>query len=338
MKIFPGAKKIRYYLIGFLLLLIGTVVFILSCVSMPGASLTSPLAPLTQEQKESADNMQVHVRKLAEEIGERHYEEPEAYQQAAEYINTAFEENGLVPYLEAFGDKLQYKNIIAERYGTTLPDEVIVVGAHYDTVWMTPGADDNASGVAVMLELARQIKQKQLKRSVRFIAFANEEYPHFLRDSMGSLFHAKRIYDHQENIKLMISLEMLGYYSDEPNSQSYPSPFSWFYPTTANFVAFVSDYNSRRFLRESIAFFRKANQFPSEGLTVPTVLVSDVKRSDQAAFWRYGYPGFMVTDTAGFRNVAYHNVSDVPNSLNYEHMARITTGLLLMIEDLANAE
>ena len=241
-----------------------------------------------------------------------------------------------MPYLEEFGDKLQYRNIIAEHYGSTVADEVIIVGAHYDTVWMTPGADDNASGVAVMLELARLLKQKQLKRSVRFIAFANEESPHYMRDSMGSLYHAKRAYDRQENIKFMISLEMLGYYSDKPDSQSYPSPFSWFYPSTANFIAFVSDFNSRRYLRESIRLFRETKQFPSEGITAPVALVPDVRRSDQAAFWRYGYPGFMVTDTMGYRNYAYHSVGDVPNSLDYDAMARVTSGLLHIIETLAN--
>ena len=189
-----------------------------------------------------------------------------------------------------------------------------------------------------MLEIARQIKQRQLKRTIRFIAFANEEYPHYLRDSMGSLFQAKRAYERGDNIKAMISLEMLGYFSDEPNSQSYPSPFSWFYPETANFVAFVSNYKSRKLLRQSIASFRHTKQFPSEGLSAPIMLVPDVRRSDQASFWRYGYPAFMVTDTAAYRNYAYHNAGDVPNSLNYEHMARITSGMLEVIESLADTE
>ncbi len=338
MKIFPSRKKLLYYQVGFLLILAGIVIFIFSCVSMPGESLSSPLGQLDQAQKESAENMKIHVWQLAEEIGERHYGVPKSYSKAVEYISEAFKKNGLTPYLEEFGDKSQYRNIIAEHYGTTLPDEVIVIGAHYDTVWITPGADDNASGIALMLELARLLKQKQLDRSVRFIAFANEEYPHYMRDSMGSLFHAKRAYERQEKIKLMISLEMLGYYSDEANSQSYPKPFSWFYPTTANFVAVVSDYKSRAYLKESISFFRKTGQFPSEGLSAPVALVPDVRRSDQAAFWRYGFHGFMVTDTAGFRNDAYHNVNDMPNSLNYEHMARITAGLLAVIEGLANGE
>ncbi len=319
-----------------LLVLYGAIILVYLCVKMPGETLSSPLLPLTQSQKESSQRLQDYVWRLAGEIGERHNGESEAYNKAADLIADAFRQSKLVPYEEEFGDKSQYRNIIAEHYGTTLPDEVIIVGAHYDTVWMSPGADDNASGIAVMLELARQLKSKQLARTIRFIAFANEEYPHYFTDNMGSLFHAKRASERADDIKTMISLEMLGYYSDESNSQSYPSPFSWFYPDTANFVAFVSDFNSRKLLRQSIELFRETRQFPSEGLTAPIALVPDVRRSDQAAFWRYNYPAFMVTDTAAYRNYAYHNISDVPNSLNYDHMARITIGLIRVIESLAS--
>lgn len=331
-------KNTLYLQLTILLCIIGTIAFVFSCVVMPGNSLSASLPQLDQTQQDAVLNMKADVWELAEEIGERHFTEPKAYNQAADYISGAFKRNGLVPYEEQFGDKLQYRNIIAEHYGSTMADDVIVVGAHYDTVWLSPGADDNASGVAAMLEIARQIKLKQLKRTVRFIAFANEENPHFLRDSMGSLFHARRAYERNENIKGMISLEMLGFYSEDAGSQSYPKPFSWFYPDKANFIAFVSDFNSRHLLRDSIAVFRSMKLFPSEGLTSPVVLVPDVRRSDQAAFWRYGYSAFMVTDTAGFRNFAYHSVGDVPDSLNYEYMARITTGLVAVIEALANAE
>ena len=155
---------------------------------------------------------------------------------------------------------------------------------------------------------------------------------------MGSLYHAKRAYDRTESIMAMISLEMLGYYSSEPESQNYPRPFNFFYPDTANFVAFVSNLASRSLLRFSLQAFREIGEFPSEGLAAPTALVPDVRRSDQAAFWRYGYPAFMVTDTAAYRNYAYHNVGDVPNSLDYASMARVTTGLVHVIKQLADKE
>lgn len=329
-------KRLRNVLVLTGIIFISLSILLGTFVLMPGESLQASLSPLTEEQVAVADNMLKHVRVLADEIGERHYGEPKAYQMAADYIFDTFKDMGLVPYREQFGEETEFTNIVVEQYGLRLPEEIIVVGAHYDTVWMTPGADDNASGVAVMLELARQLKLRKLDRTVRFIAFANEEYPHFFTDEMGSLVHARQASERGEQIRAMYSLEMLGYYSDEPESQNYPRPFNWIYPDTANFVAFVSNFKSRRLLTESIATFRKSKQFPSEGLAAPVLLVRDVRRSDQAAFWRYGFSGVMVTDTAAYRNYAYHNVSDVYDSLNYAHMARITSGLLDVIIEQAN--
>ena len=307
-------------------------------VSMPGNASIDNFKPLTQDQLQLSERLFKHVSYLADEIGERHYEVPDAYNRAAEYVEQAFTKNKLVPYMEEFGEKLEYRNIIAEHYGTSLADEVILVGAHYDTIWVSPGADDNASGIAVMLEMARQLKLKQYLRTIRFVAFANEEHPHYFTDNMGSLFHAKRSSERGDNIKAMISLEMLGYYSGEPNSQNYPRPFNLIYPDKANFIAFVSNFASRDLLRRSIRLFRETSQFPSEGLAAPVVLVPDVRRSDQAAFWAYGYKAFMVTDTAAYRNFAYHSANDISDSLNYEHMARVATGLISMVEKLAESE
>ena len=186
------------------------------CTMMPGKGTLKTLPELTLVQLDLSERLKAHVEKLAGEIGERHYQVPKAYAAAAKYIETVFIENKLTPYLETFGDKSQYSNIIAEVYGLRSPDDIIVVGTHYDTVWMAPGADDNASGVAVLLELARELRTRKLDKTIRFVAFANEEWPHFLRKDMGSLFHAKRSFERGDKIHGMISLEMLGYYSDEP--------------------------------------------------------------------------------------------------------------------------
>jgi Zn-dependent M28 family amino/carboxypeptidase len=332
-------KKIsRSVQVFILFLLFSPVILVYFCVSMPGKTLSTDLLPLIKSQKESSGRLKQNVMQLAGEIGERNYGVPKAYNKAADFIAEAFRKSGLVPYEEELGDKLQFRNIIAEHYGTSLPDEVIIVGAHYDTVWLSPGADDNASGVAVMLEIARQLKTIQLARTIRFVAFANEEYPHFLTDNMGSLFHAKRSYEREDKIIAMLSLEMLGYFSDEANSQSYPAPLSWFYPDKANFIAFVSDFSSRNLLKKCISIFRETMTFPSEGLTAPVALIPDIRRSDQAALWRYNFPAFMVTDTAAYRNSGYHNAKDVPDSLDYEAMARITTGLIAVLEVLAGKE
>ena len=323
--------------LGILILLsivLGGVLYM--AVHMPGKSFEGVLLRLNAEKRQLAENLSRHVWELAEVVGERHHEKPAALDAAAYYIEHNFRGSGYNPYLQEFGEEKQFRNIVAELYGNGPVNEIIVVGAHYDTVWMTPGADDNASGVSVMLEIARLMSGKKFNKTVRFVAFANEEHPFYLTDKMGSLIHARRAWDHGENITAMLSLEMLGYYSDLKKSQFYPRPFKWFYPDQGNFIAFVSNLTSRKLLYDTIGLFREFARFPSEGLAAPEALVPDIRRSDHAAFWSVGYPALMVTDTAGFRNPAYHNVGDVPRTLDYEKMARVVNGLESVIEALAN--
>ncbi len=204
----------------------------------------------------------------------------------------------------------------------------IVVGAHYDTVPGSPGADDNASGVAVLIELAR------LGLPVRCVAFANEELPYSHGDEMGSFVYAHRARDGGERIAAMFSLEMLGCYSDDPGSQHYPPVIGWFYPDRANFIAFVGDLGAWRVVRRSHALFRKHSDFPSQSLAAPA-FVPGITRSDHWSFRRHGYPALMVTDTAFNRYAHYHLASDTPEKLDYERMARVTLGLAGMLEELA---
>lgn len=311
-------------------------VFMILATQMPGEGRLAALPPLTVEQRAMSQRLGAHVDKLAGEIGARHGAAPAAYAAAGDYIAAALRRAGLRPYFEPFGERGQYRNVVADIAGAG--GEIIVVGAHYDTVPETPGADDNASGVAVMLELARLLESEPLTHGLRLVAFANEEPPHFLTQDMGSLYHARRTVGRGDRIRLMISLEMLGYYSSEPGSQDYPAPFSYFYPDRADFVAFVGNFRSRAALKEAIGLFRGARQFPSEGLAAPLLLAPDVGRSDQSAFWLQGVSAFMVTDTADHRNHAYHNAADVPASLDYEAMARVTTGLAAMLTGLAGAK
>jgi Zn-dependent M28 family amino/carboxypeptidase len=204
----------------------------------------------------------------------------------------------------------------------------IVVGAHYDTVPGSPGADDNASGVAALIELAR------LGLPVRCVAFANEELPYSHGEEMGSYVYARRARSRGERLAAMFSLEMLGCYSDEPGSQRYPPVIGWFYPDRANFIAFVSDLGARRLVRRAHALFRKHSDFPSESLAAP-VFVPGVTHSDHWSFRRHGYPAVMVTDTAFNRYAHYHLPSDTPEKLDYERMARVTLGLAGMLGELA---
>jgi Zn-dependent M28 family amino/carboxypeptidase len=303
------------------------------CIRMPGESWREPLPALSAEQQDLRNRLAGHVYRLAAEIGERNYAMMPRLQAAAEYIEAQFADMGYVSESQVFGT--QYRNIIIDLYGTVSPQEILVVGAHYDTSWLTPGADDNASGVAALLEMARALRDRPLARSVRLIAFANEELPFYGSDEMGSLVAARRSVERGENIVGMLSLEMLGYYSDAPGSQRYPPIFRSFYPDRGNFIAFVGNLQSRRLVHEAISHFRARAEFPSEGISMPRFLARDIARSDNAAYWESGFPAVMITDTANFRNRNYHRAGDTHDTLDYDRMARAVDGLIRMVEGLA---
>jgi hypothetical protein len=304
------------------------------CMNMPGPELRGGLPPPGPDQQQLAERLSGHVHVLAEEIGERHHNEMEQLNRAADYISAQLRAMGYVPAVRQFGDRL-YRNVVVELHGRDRGDEIIVVGAHYDTTWMTPGADDNASGVAGLLELARNLYGQRFRRTVRLVAFANEEEPFYGTSNMGSRVNARRARDAGDNIVAMFSLEMIGYYSEEPGSQRYPRPIRRFYPDTADFIAFVSNLSSSPLLRRSVALFREQQVFPAEGMAAPEFLVPDIRRSDNASFWRYGYAAVMITDTGNYRNWNYHNVGDTHRSLDYAGMARVVTGLTGLIRGLA---
>jgi Zn-dependent M28 family amino/carboxypeptidase len=227
-------------------------------------------------------------------------------------------------------------NIEAELKGKEAPEEIIVIGAHYDTVYGSPGADDNATGVAALLEIARLMADSVQGRTLRLVAFANEETSNDgSNETMGSYLYARECHGCGDKIVGMISLEMLGVYFDTPGSQVYPAPFKWFYPNVGNFIGFVGDIPSRDFVLKCIASFRRQCQFPSEGVAAPPFL-RDANRSDHWGFWQFGYAALMLTDTSNFRNTLYHTDKDLPEIINFERLARLTHGLVLMITDLVN--
>ncbi|MCI0362486.1 MAG: M28 family peptidase, partial [Phycisphaerales bacterium] len=196
-------------------------------------------------------------------------------------------------------------------------------------------ANDNGSGVAATLALARAFAESKPDRTLRFVLFANEEPPYFQTENMGSLVYAKRCRERGENTVAMLSLETIGYYSDAPGSQTYPiKPIGWVYPTTGNFIGFVGNYNSRKLVRQAIKSFRAHAQFPSEGGALPG-WIPGVGWSDHWAFWQAGYPAIMLTDTAPFRYPHYHSIHDTPDKLDYDRMARVVDGLRPVVADLA---
>jgi hypothetical protein len=290
---------------------------LLFMIRMPGASYAGTLPPLSGEDRALSLRLRLHVAALAANERNHDLETP------ARYIEAAFSRMGYKPDAQFFESAGRRVRNIEAGSGN------IVVGAHYDTVPGSPGADDNASGVAVLLELAA------MKLPVRFVAFANEEMPYFLGPEMGSFAWASRARARGERIAAMFSLEMLGFYRDAPGSQSYPAPLGLFYPDRADFIAFVGDLGARGLVRRSIDAFRRNAKFPSQGVAAPS-FVPGVTWSDHWSFRRHGYDAVMITDTAFYRYPHYHLPSDTPEKLDYERMARLTLALAAMLKELAN--
>ena len=321
--------------IGFVLL--AGQLFTLYMTRMPGASYRGPLAPLTEQEQSLAAELRAHVTMLAGTIGERNMIKFKALEAAADYILDQFREMGYDAHERPYTiDSVRVRNIEAELTGHSRPDEIIILGAHYDSVFGAPGANDNASGVAALLALARLARNQRFARTVRFVAFVNEEPPVFQSGDMGSQRYARECRERNENIVAMLSLETIGYYSDAPRSQVYPAPFSFFYPHTGNFIAFVGNLASRSLVRQIIAGFRADTRFPSEGVAAPA-FIPGVGWSDHWSFWQEGFHGVMVTDTALFRYPQYHTREDTPEILDYDRLARVTAGLHRVIASLAGS-
>jgi hypothetical protein len=302
-------------------------------LSLPGKSHSGPLPPATDSERALALELRRDVEKLAGEIGERNVRHPRELAAAADFIERSLAAAGHAPRRQSYDvGAVRCHNLEVELTGSS---EIVVVGAHYDSVVGAPGANDNGSGVAATLALARRFASQRPRRTLRFVLFANEEPPHFQTADMGSARYARRAKQRGERIVAMLSLETLGYYSDAEASQSYPPPVGMFFPSRGNFIGFVSNLSSRRLLREVVASFRSHTRFPSEGAALPS-LVPGVGWSDQWAFWQEGYPALMVTDTAPFRYPHYHTPDDTPDKLDYERFARVVAGLERVVGDLAN--
>lgn len=304
---------------------------------MPGRSFAGPLPELSPADKRMAERLRTHVQVLAGRIGERNVWHYENLQLAAAYIEAEFTRAGLQPQAMAYqAVGKQVHNIEATIGGRDASGGTIVVGAHYDSLIHTTGANDNASGVAALLELAHLLGTGKHQRTVRLVAFVNEEPPFFKTSSMGSRVYAQQLRDRQEYVAGMISLETLGYYTTEPLTQKFPLPLlRWFYPHQGDFVAMVGNLPSRRMLTRALKTFRQHAQFPSAGLVAPGWLPG-VDWSDHWSFWQSDCPAIMVTDTAPFRYPYYHTARDTPEQLNYEALARVVAGLQPVIADLAN--
>jgi hypothetical protein len=304
-------------------------------IRMPGKRLAGPLAPPSERERALRDELRGDVEKLAGEIGERNSRRPRELALAADHIEAVLRSAGHAPRRLGFeAGGLRFDNVEAEIPGGGRAAEVVVIGAHYDSVAFCPGANDNGTGVAALLALARALGGSRPERTLRFVAFANEEPPHFQTDAMGSLVYARELAARGHQVVAMLSLETLGHYDDAPGSQAYPFPFSAFYPDRGDFLAVVGNVASRALVREVVAILRERSSLPTEGAAPPGV-VPGVGWSDHWSFWQEGYPAVMLTDTAPFRYPHYHTAADTADKVDYDRLARAVAGIEHVVRALA---
>ena len=272
---------------------------------------------------------------LAGTIGERNLWRYTALQRAAEYIEAELRASDLTSRRKTYEiSRVPVSNIDATLPGTSHAEEVVVIGAHYDTSTGCPGANDNGSGVAAVLELARRFAARPQRRTLRFVAVVNEEPPFFQTGQMGSLVYANAARAQRERVVGMLSLETMGYFSDESGSQQYPGPVGALYPDVGNFIGFVSNLASARLLMKARRAFKRRTPLPLQSAALPEA-VPGVGWSDHWSFWQAGYPALMVTDTAPFRYPWYHTAQDTPDKLDYDRLEQVVDGLEGVIEALA---
>lgn len=305
-------------------------------VRMPGATGRGAVARPTPALTELRSRLERHVRELAGRIGERNSVNHAALEAAADYVTRELTALGYTPTTQRWtdADGLSFRNIEVTVPGRARAGEVVVVGAHYDSNRGTPGADDNASGVAALIELGRLLRDASPARTIHFVAFANEELPYFGTANQGARRYVSLLRERGDDVRAMISIETIGYYSTGPRTQRYPTPLNWFYPDTGNFIGFVGNLQSRALVHEAIGAFRRHTPFPAHGAAAPAS-IPGVGWSDHEAFWAVGVPAVMITDTAPFRNPYYHTRADTPDRIDYERMTHVVDGLTAVVKRLA---
>ena len=303
----------------------------------PGPRHRGPLPPLDADGKRLVERLKAHVLAIASE--EHNLAHPEALERSARYIEATLSGLGYdVSRQEFETEGVKVRNLeVAVRGDIAGASRLTVIGAHYDSVLGAVGANDNGSGVAAVLELARLLKGLRPAKGIelQLVLYVNEEEPYSRTEHMGSVVHAHSLAAAGAEVIAMLSLETIGCYSDAPGSQRYPFPLNLFYPSTGDFIAFVANLRSRSLLHRVIGSFRNRVAFPAEGTAAPESL-ADIGRSDHWSYWRHGWPALMVTDTAPFRYAHYHTPQDTPDKVDYERLARVVKGLEGAVRDLAS--
>jgi Zn-dependent M28 family amino/carboxypeptidase len=283
-----------------------------------------------------AERLRQHVTAIAKHPHNvQHIENLEA---AALYIERNLTASGYGVAVQAYevdGEIVRNLEATIELQTAEADFPSVIIGAHYDSAGDAPGANDNGSGAAAVLELAKLLKDARPARTrLRFVLFVNEEPPYFQTEDMGSYRYARLLAERHEPVAAMISLETIGFFSDQPGSQHYPQPFGAVFRDRGDFVAFVGMPGSRALVHEVMASFRGHTAFPSIGGVAPGN-ISGIDWSDHWSFAQHGFPAMMVTDTAVFRYPHYHRPTDTPDKVDYERLARITKGMERVIRELA---
>jgi hypothetical protein len=334
----PGGSnwKLRIVAAVITIALVTSFVSVWRMTQMPLRSYKGELPLLSAAQADLARRLSDHVKYLSVTVGERNIHRAGSLSVSTDYLRRNLAQSGYTVTERGYeSDGHEVSNLEAKLVGLESDARAIVVGAHYDSVSKTVGADDNASGVAATLELARMLQGSKPRRTIRFVFFVNEEPPYFQTEQMGSLVYARQLRNEGISVSAMISLEMLGFYSDAPRSQKYPALLSLFYPSRGNFLGFVGNSESRDLVRRATLKFRESAEFPSEGVAAPASWPG-IGWSDQWSFWQQGYPAIMITDTALFRNPYYHTSLDTVDKLNFEKMARAVEGVYRVVASMAD--
>jgi hypothetical protein len=289
--------------------------------------------PLEKQMKaeliEIKKSMESDIEYL-QNLGPRNSENETNYKQlrqCEEWIKQKWESQGYKVKKHTFSfDGKEYSNLEIEIRGRTLSSEIIIISAQYDTLPDSPGANNNGSGMAILFQLSQLLRKHIPNKTLRLLNFVNEEDPFFGTEKMGSYQYAKRCHQQKENIRVMISLDALGVYKDEPGSQKLPFPFSIFYPDRGNFLAFIGNLQSRKYVNEVTRGFKKGSSFQIQAGVAPEWAKGGAW-SDHSSFWKFRYPGIMVTDTGGFRSPYHTTKEDTMEKLNFEAMSRIVIGM-----------
>ena len=269
-----------------------------------------------------------HIEVLTKTIGERNSIKYAALEQTYNYILRIMRQSLFrIKEYDYYYNNLIFRNIVAEKIGMRYPHEIIIIGAHYDTVHNSPGADDNSSGIAALLEFIRLFDDYENQRTMRFIAFTLEEPPFHDTPKMGSYVYAHSCKRRQENILFMISLEMLAYFSNKRGSQKYPHPnMINKYPNKGNFITIVGNNKSLAITQKLTDILNRHGSVHAYPI-IATPEISGANLSDHSPFWNLGYKAMMITDTAFYRNPNYHEPNDTIDTLNFKHFSKLVFGL-----------